>query len=62
VIGGIGNIRGAMFGGFLLAAVEIYMVAFFPSSFRDFAAFGLLVLFLMFRPYGLLGKPAAEKI
>ncbi len=62
VIGGIGNIRGAMLGGFILGAVEIYMVVFFPSTYRDFAAFSLLVVFLLFRPSGLLGQTAVEKI
>jgi branched-chain amino acid transport system permease protein len=62
VIGGIGNIRGAMLGGYLLGAVEIYMVAFFPSSYRDFAAFSLLVIFMMFRPRGLFGQMAVEKV
>ena len=62
VIGGIGNIRGAMLGGFMLGAVEIYMVAFFPSTYRDFAAFSLLILFLLFRPGGIMGQLAVEKI
>lgn len=62
VIGGIGNIRGAMMGGFILGAVEIYMVAFFPSTYRDFAAFSLLVVFLMFRPRGLFGRMEVEKV
>lgn len=62
VIGGIGNIRGAMAGGFILGALEVYIVAFFPSSYRDFAAFSLLVLFLVFRPRGLFGRMAVEKI
>jgi branched-chain amino acid transport system permease protein len=62
VIGGIGNIRGAMAGGFILGAIEIYMVAFFPSSYRDFAAFGLLILFLIFRPRGMLGQAPIEKV
>lgn len=62
VMGGIGNIRGAMLGGFILGAVEIYMVAFFPSSYRDFAAFGLLVLFMIFRPRGLFGGMLMEKV
>lgn len=62
VIGGIGNIRGAMLGGFILGAMEIYMVAFFPSTYRDFAAFSLLVVFLLFRPRGLFGRMAVEKV
>ncbi len=62
VVGGIGNIRGAMVGGFVLGGIEIYMVSFFPSSYRDFAAFGLLVLFLIFRPRGLFGGMLMEKV
>lgn len=62
VVGGIGNIRGAMLGGFILGGFEIYMVAFFPSSYRDFAAFSLLVLFLIFRPRGLFGRMAVDKV
>lgn len=61
VIGGIGNIRGAMLGGFILGAVEIYMIVFFPSTYRDFAAFSLLIIFLVFRPRGLFGTMAVEK-
>ncbi|MBU4053892.1 MAG: branched-chain amino acid ABC transporter permease, partial [Proteobacteria bacterium] len=57
VVGGIGNIRGAMIGGFILGAVEILVAAFFPSTFRDFVAFTLLLILLIVRPYGILGKP-----
>ncbi len=62
VVGGIGNIRGAMIGGFILGAVEILVVAFFPSTYRDFVAFTLLLVLLIFRPYGILGKPQAQKV
>ena len=57
VVGGIGNIRGAMIGGYILGAVEILVVAFLPSTYRDFVAFGLLLVLLVFRPHGILGKP-----
>ena len=57
VVGGIGNIRGAMIGGYILGAVEIMVVAFLPSTYRDFIAFVLLLVLLIFRPYGILGKP-----
>ena len=62
VVGGIGNIRGAMIGGYILGMVEIMVVAFFPSTYRDFVAFGLLLILLIFRPYGILGKPLVQKV
>jgi len=62
VIGGIGNIRGAMLGGYILGAVEIAVVAFFPSTYRDFVAFALLVVLLIFRPTGLLGVEEGHKV
>ncbi len=62
VVGGIGNIRGAMIGGYILGAVEILVVAFLPSTYRDFVAFGLLLVLLVFRPHGILGKPTVQKV
>lgn len=62
VVGGIGNIRGAMIGGFILGAVEILVAAFLPSTYRDFVAFTLLLVLLIFRPYGILGKPRPQKV
>jgi branched-chain amino acid transport system permease protein len=62
VVGGIGNVRGAMIGGYILGTVEILVVAFFPSTYRDFVAFGLLLVLLIFRPYGILGKAQIEKV
>jgi branched-chain amino acid transport system permease protein len=64
VVGGIGSIRGAMLGGFILGAVEILVVAskVLPSTYRDFVAFGLLLVLLIFRPYGILGKPRPQKV
>jgi branched-chain amino acid transport system permease protein len=62
VVGGIGNIRGAMIGGFILGAVEIMVAAFFPSTYRDFVAFTLLLILLIVRPYGILGKPHPQKV
>lgn len=62
VVGGIGNIRGAMIGGFILGAVEIMVAAFMPSTYRDFVAFTLLLTLLIFRPYGILGKPRPQKV
>jgi branched-chain amino acid transport system permease protein len=62
VVGGIGNIRGAMIGGYILGAVEILVVAFLPSTYRDFVAFGLLLVLLVFRPHGILGKSTVQKV
>jgi branched-chain amino acid transport system permease protein len=56
VLGGIGNIRGAMLGGILLGLVESYSQAFFSSDWLDVVAFVVLVGVLMFRPTGLLGE------
>ncbi len=62
VVGGIGNIRGAMIGAFILGGVEIMVAAFLPSTYRDFVAFTLLLALLIVRPYGILGKPRAQKV
>jgi len=62
VVGGIGNIRGAMIGAYILGSVEILVVAFLPSTYRDFVAFALLLVLLIFRPYGVLGKPTVQKV
>ena len=62
VVGGIGSIHGAMIGGFILGAIEIAVTAVLPSTYRDFVAFILLLVLLIFRPYGILGKPQAQKV
>ncbi|NOY46375.1 MAG: branched-chain amino acid ABC transporter permease [Deltaproteobacteria bacterium] len=62
VVGGIGDIRGAFVGGFLLGAVEILVVAFFPSTFRDLIAFTVLLVILSFKPTGLFGVAKTTKI
>jgi branched-chain amino acid transport system permease protein len=56
VLGGIGNIRGAMLGGIALGLVENWGVTCLRNSWRDVIAFVILVLILMFRPTGLLGE------
>jgi branched-chain amino acid transport system permease protein len=62
VVGGIGNIRGAMIGGYILGLVEVFVAAYGKSTYRDFVAFALLLILLIFRPYGILGKPRPQKI
>jgi branched-chain amino acid transport system permease protein len=62
VVGGIGDIRGAFLGGFLLGAVEIMVVAFFPSTLRDLIAFTVLLAILTLKPTGLFGIAKTTKI
>jgi branched-chain amino acid transport system permease protein len=56
VLGGIGNLRGALLGGLLLGVVENYASGLIGTQWKDFAAFVVLVALLMFRPTGLLGE------
>jgi branched-chain amino acid transport system permease protein len=60
VLGGIGNIRGALVGGLVLGVVENYGAAIFGNEWRDVIAFVLLVGVLMFRPTGILGESLAQ--
>ena len=62
VIGGIGSIRGAVLGGFILGAVEVMAVAFLPSTYRDLISYSLLLAIMIFKPYGLLGQPPNQKV
>jgi branched-chain amino acid transport system permease protein len=56
VLGGIGNLRGALVGGLLLGVVENYASGLFGGEWKDFTAFFVLIVLLMFRPTGLLGE------
>jgi branched-chain amino acid transport system permease protein len=64
VLGGIGNISGAVLGGLLLGFIEIMVIAAFPTltGYRDAFAFVLLILVLLVKPSGLLGKNQIEKV
>jgi len=62
VVGGIGSIRGAVLGGFILGAVEVIAVVAFDSSYRDLISYSLLLVILIFKPYGLLGQPPNQKV
>jgi branched-chain amino acid transport system permease protein len=70
VFGGIGKIPGAMLGGVLLGLIEVFGAAFlgaltggvFGSEYKDVLAFAILILILIFKPSGLLGKPVGEKV
>jgi branched-chain amino acid transport system permease protein len=62
VLGGIGSIPGAMLGGFLLGMVEALGTTFISSTYRDVIAFVILLLVMIFRPFGLLGQKELEKV
>ncbi|MCG8545332.1 MAG: branched-chain amino acid ABC transporter permease LivH [Alphaproteobacteria bacterium] len=62
VLGGIGSLPGAMLGGLLIGLIETFWSAYFTVEYKDVAAFSILVLVLIFRPTGLLGKPEIEKV
>lgn len=62
VIGGIGNVRGAIVGGYVLGLVETLTIVFLPATYRDVAAFSLLLVLLIYRPYGLMGRPKTFKV
>jgi len=60
VLGGIGNIRGAMLGGLVLGIAESLAVTFMNPAYRDVITFAILILTLVFRPTGLLGERLSE--
>jgi branched-chain amino acid transport system permease protein len=62
VLGGIGSLPGAMLGGLLIGLIEAFWSAYFSSEYKDVAAFAILVIVLIFRPTGLLGRPEVEKV
>ena len=62
VIGGIGNLYGAMLGGLVLGLLESFGTNFFGGQWRDVFAFGFLILFLVFKPTGLLGERVVERV
>ena len=62
VLGGIGIIPGAMAGGVILGVIEALVSGFISSTFRDAAAFAILIIILLFKPSGLFGKNTREKV
>ena len=61
ILGGMGDIRGALLGGFFLGFAEVFSVAYIGSTMRDAVAFGLLFAILLLRPQGLFGQAAQRR-
>jgi branched-chain amino acid transport system permease protein len=62
VLGGIGNISGAVLGALIMGIAEEFVVGYGASTYRDALAFGILIVILLFKPAGLLGKYTVEKV
>jgi branched-chain amino acid transport system permease protein len=62
VLGGIGSVPGAVLGGLLIGTSEVMVVGYLSSTYRDAIAFGILILVLILRPQGILGKIQKEKV
>ena len=62
VLGGIGNVPGAVLGGLLIGTSEVMVVGYLSSTYRDAIAFGILILVLILRPQGILGRVQREKV
>ena len=62
VLGGIGSLPGAMLGGLIIGMIEAFWSAYLSAEYKDVATFSILILVLMFRPSGLLGRPEVEKV
>ena len=62
VLGGIGSLPGAMLGGLAIGLIEAFWSGYFTVEYKDVAVFGILVMVLIFRPSGLLGRPEIEKV
>jgi branched-chain amino acid transport system permease protein len=64
VVGGIGSIPGAMLGGLLIGLAEAFATGYLPqgSTFQNFWVFALLIVLMLVRPTGLLGKPEIKKV
>lgn len=62
VLGGIGNITGAMLGGMIIGLAEVMVVGYGQSTYRDAIAFSILIVILLFKPTGLMGKGLVEKV
>ena len=62
ILGGRGSILGATMAGFLLGFIEIFVPMIFPSTLRDFIAYSIILLILVFKPHGFFGEPYSARL
>jgi branched-chain amino acid transport system permease protein len=62
VVGGIGSIPGAMFGGLAIGVAQAFATGYLSSAYQDVIVFAILVVFMLVRPSGLFGAPALQKV
>jgi branched-chain amino acid transport system permease protein len=62
VVGGIGNVAGAMLGGVLIGLAEVFTSGYLTSTFQDLIVFSLLIVFMLFRPTGIRGTLVPQKV
>jgi branched-chain amino acid transport system permease protein len=62
ILGGRGSVLGATLAGFLLGFIEIFVAMIFPSTLRDFIAYSIILLILVFRPHGFFGEPYSARL
>ncbi len=62
VVGGIGNIRGAMVGGLAIGVAQAFTTGYISSTFQDLIVFATLIVFMLVRPSGILGTAAIQKV
>jgi len=62
ILGGRGSIMGATLAGFMLGFIEIFVAMIFPSTLRDFIAYSIVLLILVFRPHGFFGEPYSARL
>jgi branched-chain amino acid transport system permease protein len=62
VVGGIGNITGAMLGGLIIGVAEQLTIGYLSSAFQDLIVLSILIVFMLFRPTGILGSPVLQKV
>jgi branched-chain amino acid transport system permease protein len=62
VLGGIGNVPGALLGGLIIGVAEVFTVGYLSPTYRDAIAFAILIAILIFRPQGILGRVEKEKV
>jgi len=61
VLGGIGNIRGALVGGLILGFTQVFLGAYISTAYDFSFAFGVMIVTILFRPWGILGRPEARR-